>query len=303
MQLAAAQTLADHAQHELSDARAKSEVYRLESEGLRTQLAGSSTSTATVLENTPSSALASAAADSESQETGGMMKSLAKMYSDPEMRQALRSQQAMGIQMMYGDLAKELGLSPEEAARVMELLTDRQMEMTSAGMELLGDGNEQKLAEAGKSAQAKREQYDSQLKQLLGPERAQRLENYERTMGERMQMQQYQASFTASGVPLADNQREALLKIMGEERLKAPRTVLDPANKDVAAQMKALQAGEGFEELVAQQREINQRVLARAHTVLSPDQMNAFESAQKAQLSMQEMGMKMGRQFLKGAKK
>jgi septal ring factor EnvC (AmiA/AmiB activator) len=102
MQLTAAQTLADHTQHELSDARAKSEVYRLESEGLRNQLAGSSTSTATVLENTPSSALASAAADSESQETGGMMKSLAKMYSDPEMRQALRSQQAMGIQMMYG---------------------------------------------------------------------------------------------------------------------------------------------------------------------------------------------------------
>jgi hypothetical protein len=57
----------------------------------------------------------------------------------------------------------------------------------------------------------------------------------------------------------------------------------------------ALQDGAAVEKALQTQRDLQQRVLARAHTVLSPDQMTAFESAQKQQLQMQEMGVKMGK--------
>ena len=64
--------------------------------------------------------------------------------------------------------------------------------------------------------------------------------------------------------------------------------------------MKAMRTGEGVEEAMAQQRALNQRVLARARTVLSADQTLAFEAAQKQMLEMQEMGIKMWKSGMGG---
>ena len=89
---------------------------------------------------------------------------------------------------------------------------------------------------------------------------------------------------------------------MKEERMKTPAGPLDPGSKDVAAAMKAMQSGDALDKSLATQRDLQQRVMARAHTVLTPDQMNAFAEAQKAQLQMQEMGVKMGRAMFGGDK-
>ena len=50
------------------------------------------------------------------------------------------------------------------------------------------------------------------------------------------------------------------------------------------------------------QEDFNRRVLERARTVLSPDQMLAFEAAQKQQIEMQRMGVQMSRELFKGKK-
>ena len=51
------------------------------------------------------------------------------------------------------------------------------------------------------------------------------------------------------------------------------------------------------------QEDQNRRILDRARTVLSPDQMLSLESAQKQQVQMQQMGIKMGREMFKGSGK
>jgi hypothetical protein len=48
------------------------------------------------------------------------------------------------------------------------------------------------------------------------------------------------------------------------------------------------------------QQDFNRRVLERARTVLSPDQVLALEASQKQQFQMQQMGMKMGREMMGG---
>jgi hypothetical protein len=82
---------------------------------------------------------------------------------------------------------------------------------------------------------------------------------------------------------------------MKEERMKAPADPLESGGKNPIAAVSALQDGAAVEKALQTQRDLQQRVFARAHTVLSPDQMTAFESAQKQQLQMQEMGVKMGK--------
>jgi hypothetical protein len=285
----------------------RNEALLAESEQLRTRIASLKTETpaaGATASNGADNAAKGASADKGSDSKGGFMKGIAKMFSDPEMRKMMRGQQSMGVKMMYGDLAKELGLSTEQANEVMELLTDRQLDASAkamAGME--GDADPGKLVANAEEAQKAVNDYDTKLKGVLGDDKMKKLNEYERTLGDRMAMQQYQQSFTASGVPLDEAQRTGLLQIMKEERLKGPANPLEPGNKDVAASMKALQSGEGFDQAIQSQRDLNQRVLARAHTVLTPDQMTAFETAQKAQMQMQEMGMKMGKAMFGGGDK
>ena len=54
----------------------------------------------------------------------------------------MRGQQGVGVRMMYGDLAKELGLTPDEANQVMELLIDRQMDASSKAMNAVDESGD-----------------------------------------------------------------------------------------------------------------------------------------------------------------
>ncbi len=245
-----------------------------------------------------------AGGDGEKDKKGGgdFGKMIQKMFSDPKMKGVMRSTQMMTMKMMYSDLAKELGLGADQANQVMELLGDRQMAIASKGMKMLGgeSGDAASAEETGKEIEKSNEEYDAQLENLIGKDGMVKLKEYERTAGDRMQIQQYKQAFSAGGAPLDDRQSQGLLGIMKEERLKLPPSPLDPAAKDVGAAMKAIQSDETFNALMAGQQDLNARVLSRSRTVLSPDQMVQFEQIQKQQLDMQKMGMEMGRQFMKG---
>lgn len=283
----------------IAELTAKNDVYKNESESLRQNLAGGG---GAADKSVPSTGGAVKEGEKSEGGPGSFMKGVAKMFTDPEMKKAMRGQQSMMVRMMYADLAKELGLAPEEADQLIELLTERQMGMAAQSMELMGDGgaDAKKLEESGKSINASRKEYDAQINALLGEERAKKFAEYERSIGDRMQMQQVQQAFTASGVPLQDSQRDGLLAIMKEERLKTPASPFDASNKDVSAQMKALQNADAVDKAMQQTQDFNTRVLTRARTVLTPEQINAFEAAQKQQLEMMQLGMKMSREMFKG---
>jgi hypothetical protein len=158
------------------------------------------------------------------------------------------------------------------------------------------------LEDAGKEVQANKAEYDAQLESILGKDGFAKLGEYERTVGDRMTMQQYKQSLSASGVPLTDQQSAGLMGIMKEERLKQPASPLDSGGQDIAGTMKAFQDEQGIEKILASQEAFNQRVRDRAHTVLTPDQMVQFENAQKQWLEMQKFGIKMGASMFKGGK-
>lgn len=251
----------------------------------RTASSGGEAPAGGVVEEGGAGAVAGAAADKPK---GGISRFLEKMFTDPQMKKMMRAQQGMGIQMMYKDLAKELGLTPEEAKRVNELLTERQMARAGSGFQAMSaDG-----AEPGPDTAA---EYDRQLEDLLGKERYGRLNDYERSIGDRMQLSQYKQAFQASGMELSDRQSQGLLEVMKAERAKTPLSPLDPASGNVAAAMEAMQSEQGVEELMRSQEDLNRRVLSQARNVLNPDQMVQFQQIQQQQLEMQKMGMRMGR--------
>jgi hypothetical protein len=305
-ELASLKADAAKAQRELAELRAKSDVYRNESEALRRRLADAGNGTTAPGATGGGENGAAGAQGKDQNASAGFMKGVAKMFTDPEMKKAMRGQQGMMVRMMYGDLAKELGLSTEDANQLIELLTERQMGIAARSMEVMSDanGDQAKLAEAGKGINSARTEYDAQIKGLLGDEKMKKLEQYERTLGDRMQMNQYQQTLTASGIPLEEKQRTGLMDIMREERLKTPPSPMEAGNKDATAQFKAMQSPERVAEMMKSMQDFNNRVLTRAQSVLTPAQLNAFQASQEQQVQMMQMGLKMSQQmFGNGGKK
>ena len=219
-----------------------------------------------------------------------------KMFTDPSMKKVMRQQQSMAVRMMYGDLVKQLGLTQENADALMELLGDRQMDMTTKGLAMMGG---KPGADDGKAIKDVSADYDAKLKALLGDDGLTQVKTYEKSIGDRMVMQQYQQLFASSSQPLEDNQRADLLQIMIDERAKSPKTAFDAGNKDVSAQMKALQSDQAIHDYMAAEGDFNQRVYERAAQVLSPEQLAQFQKYQQQLSDMQAAQFKMSRTMMK----
>ena len=243
--------------------------------------------------STPGIAAAGAAPAESEAESGlfgkNMGKALSKMMSDPAMKEMMRSQQKTMINTMYGSLFKELNLSPEEKQKFSELLLDQQMKTMEAGMGVFEEGG---LTSVAESVSAQQKESEEQLKALLGEERFTQYQEYQKTVGDRVQIDQLRQQMETAGTPVQEAQLGQLLALMKEERERTPPPISQDPQAAFANAEKML-SGEAMENQMAWQEEMNRRVLERAATVLTPDQLKAYEQFQTQQINMQKLGLKM----------
>ncbi len=227
---------------------------------------------------------------------GGFMNGIAKMFSDPKMKDVMRSQQAAQVNLMYGSLAQDLGLAPDVARQVLALLGDRQADMAAKGMEAMGkDGKD--MAAAGKESGAVKKAYDDQIKALIGEDGFKKFGEYEQSIGDRMALDQMQRQLAAAGTALEPAQQKSVLEIMKEERTRTKTPSATTTDQSEAA--KLMQDDASIDRWLVSQQDMNRRVLDRARGVLNADQFVAFEAAQKSFLDMQKMGVQMSREMFK----
>ena len=236
------------------------------------------------------------AAGSKGSQKGGFGDMLAKMMADPAMKKMMRQQQAAAMDMMYGPLFKEIGLSPEDKEKFKELLLDRQMKAVESGgvfMKLQGADTDKTAAMNDLAAQQK--EFETEVKAFLGEERYTQYKDYSETMAERMAVNQLSQQLASSQNPLNDDQSRQLLEIMKQEK-KSVTPVFGGSNLDGSANManwQAMLSEDRMNDFFKQREEIDQRVLERAKAVLTPEQLTAFATHQSNQLQMQRMGMSM----------
>jgi hypothetical protein len=229
---------------------------------------------------------------------------LAKMLENPEMKKMMRQQQGAMMDMMYGSLFKELGLTPEETDRFKELLLDHQMKAVEAGGAFMKlQGTDDKTAAMSQLAEQQK-QFDEQVKAFLGDERYAQYKDYQGTLGERMTLNQFSQQMAGGQNPLNADQTSQLLEIMKQEK-KSVTPVFGETGADGSAtpgNWQAMMSEDKMNEFFRQQEEINQRVLDRARAVLTPEQLNALSGFQTNQLQMQRFGMSMAAKMMGGKK-
>lgn len=229
---------------------------------------------------------------------GGFGKLLSGMMEDPQMKQFMRDQQKGMIDQLYSPLIAQMSLSPEEAARFKDLLTDNMMKAAEKAGSLFGAATNR--SEAMKQIAADQKAGEEQLRATLGESRYAQYQEYQQTLGERTQLNAFKQQAAGMQQPLTDAQTDQLLQFMKEEKQSVTASMGLPSGApgQEEASLQAMLSEDQSAKLLESQDVINQRVYDRASAVLSADQLAAFGKFQTNQAQMMRMGMSMARKFL-----
>ena len=162
--------------------------------------------------------------------------------------------------------------------------------MDSSANVLSGSGVDMTAATAATSSA------EDALKSMLGSDRFATYQQFEKTLPDRIQVQQLGQQLDSVGTPLIDYQSQALVQIMSEERANMPSAL---SNNSGGAQQLASMSPDDIDQYSQQLDAMNQRVYNRAMSILSPQQLTAFAAFQKNMAASQLAGLKMAQGMFK----
>ncbi len=226
-----------------------------------------------------------------------MGKMLGQMMKDPTMREMVRGQQKAMMGLMYSGLYKDLNLPKEQQEKLAELLLDGQMRNIEAAQGMMDPESADSDPAAAKKAMAdQKKTSDEKIRALLGDEKFAAYEDYQKNVGERMQLNQLRGQLEEAKMPMQAEQEQQLLAILKEEKRRVPPVIPDDAQQN-PADLKSLMAGDSVEKQLAWLDDYNKRVLDRAGSVLTPEQFKRYKEFQDQQASMQKLGLKMAKEM------
>jgi hypothetical protein len=148
-----------------------------------------------------------------------------------------------------------------------------------------------------KDLEAKKKDYDAKIKDLIGADDFDALQQFEQTEPERMQVDMLKSSLASSGEPLTEKQEYDLVNAMYSARtnaasplLKNPDQMPDPSQFTDKAMADAMQ----------QMSSVESQYTAAATGILSANQMVQFKKFNDQQRQMREIGMKFAAQMFGG---
>lgn len=188
---------------------------------------------------------------------------LAKMLSDPTMKEYLRQAQMDKLRSLYADFFKEQKLTPEQTDKLLELLTDAASRSLD---QYLGAGQGMPdQASAGPSGDVA-----SQLRALLGDEGSARFKEFSEEIPARTTVKLLQTQLGENALNEAQSSR--LMRIVEAEPNELTQGITGAPDKAF------LGSQADIDNFLYRVSESNQRILQQAGSFLSPDQLAALNN-------------------------
>ncbi|MEZ5406132.1 MAG: hypothetical protein R3F23_08190 [Verrucomicrobiia bacterium] len=209
-----------------------------------------------------------------------------ELFRTPEMQEFIKARQRGFLADAYKDFVSQIGLSAKEREKFLDILAENQMQSSERNRRWGSNSSTNQLnAEMENKTEL-------ELQELLGPSRYAQYESYQKTIGQRSAVRQFEQQIALSEAPLQPYQRDQMLQILIEENRNAPFSGM--RQRDMMRQLSQ------FDEATAQQyfesqQKANERILLRAQTVLNPKQLEQFKEFQNGLLKIQETGLKVFR--------
>jgi hypothetical protein len=222
--------------------------------------------------------------------------SMADMLKSPEMKEMMKSTFALMTEKTYAKFFTTANLSPEQTTALKDLLVNRQLAGLDAGVSMMaGENDPAKRQEQAEQVKNTTAAVDEQIKQLLGPEAYARFQDYDKTQPERMTIGSFKDESPAG--TLSSTQEEQLVAAMKEERENFKFAIDMKAQASATGDYAAVFTPEKMQQYGQELDRLNQRYLARAKDVLSPEQLDAFgkflTKQQQAGLASMQMSVKL----------
>jgi len=178
---------------------------------------------------------------------------------------------------MYADIGEKLGLSKEDAIRLIDMLTDQQVG-NFGNMR----GTNVDAAERRSLMDEARRDNQAEIENFLGASKAAALREYQETIPSRMEVEQMARQLEGADAPLSDEQQKRMVAALVEERKRIPM----PQFSNSATPEEYTKAYTDW------QSDYNERVNDQARGILNTEQMTAYSDYQQWQKEMQaHMGM------------
>jgi hypothetical protein len=229
------------------------------------------------------------------------MAAMAEMMKDPAMKDVIRSNMRPQVDLMYRDLFDLLGLDETKQDQLSKILAQRLGAGMELGFDMMG-GNKLTPEEKKQKTEAMKaatEASEKALKELLGTADYAKFDAYEKSQPERQQLSALNGQLKDKGLGLTEEAESQLMDAMYQERtnFKYDTDLSDQKNLDFDSFTEA-----NLQRFQEQQVELRAKILERAGSILSPEQLEVFRTHQEQQAVMEKMGMEMGLKMMGGKK-
>ena len=209
----------------------------------------------------------------------------ARMLRDPQYRKARRAFDRVQLASGYIDLAASLGLSQDQADKLLDLLAEQDLRQSEVTMW------DPEREEEPRKLQAQLEEMqranDAERAALLGPQKFTQWKEYEASLGVRHQVLHLRTTLSAGPEPLREDQIEPLIAAMYAEQKQ-----VDEALQDLTATLTPSDGRQaGWQSLFNERREqlsaaAHERIHTAAASILSQPQLEARDQMLQRQLDM-----------------
>lgn len=191
------------------------------------------------------------------------------------------------MSQMYPDLAAELGLTDEEARKLLDLVVEQQLDLTSESVAMMTAGTDPAAMQATQRKMVeKQEAHERELSALLGSKYP-KWEEYQGTAAARQQVAQLRGTLAAGGNPLSEAQEKSLVAAFAKEQSRVARE-----QREWMASSAALSSSNVMQDSLNQALEGQRRLLDVAAPILDATQLAQFRRQVDQQASM--LGAVMG---------
>jgi hypothetical protein len=221
------------------------------------------------------------------------------MMSNPAVLSAMTDATKRSVERRFADLFTQLGLSPEDRAKLVDLLVQKQSAPRDATAKLMA-GNLDTSQRTALIQQMKDDSANAEasVKDFLGEANYAQYQDYVHQQAETARATALNAQFAQSGEPLSPDQSSSLKSLMDDERRNFTFTADLGANDvDPAAVLN----GPAVDTYLTESEELSKRITDRAASILTPTQLAVFQKNQANQLQMRKSTMNLARQLMGGA--
>jgi hypothetical protein len=185
------------------------------------------------------------------------------------MQKMLRAQMRANFKRMNSDIGEKLGLSREDANKLIDLMIDQQMDMVDRSRQArAGD-----LTPEQRAAQyvAQQEKNTAEIAALIGADKLDAYKAYQESMPARQEVDMLSRQLEANDLGLSKDQRDRMVTALAEERRRVPA----PSYSD------GVSREEYNQEMSAWTEDYNQRAATRASSILTSDQQETYNQYQQ----------------------